>query len=1144
MNAYSVILRAQNNNGKVFDLEILDSPDFLLSISAIELGEIGTTFGNSSQTFSLPGSDTNNQFFNNVFDLGATPAVAFNKSVPCQVLVDGEQVFIGKLYISDVISDDYNNVLYNCVVFNETIDFRTLTENKFLADLNWSTYSHPYTYASVSQSWNDQLFSGSIFYPLINYGGDPLNPNSPGTEFGGARLQMDNPTTPLLVSQFKPAIKAKTIVDEIFNSIDYKYTSSFFNTDYFKSLYMLCTPDGKEGASFAQASGSYIYSNVTQSINSGFTTLAYTRLNFQQEVFNLGNNYSTGSQYYEADTTGNHIFNLNIPYNITSNAGPLVTNNAGRKILVRVYPSGSTAGNGLYTYTQFSKTSTSGVISTGDFGLNLTQGDKIQFNIALFTPPTNGIEKLSTIVTAGKNGVYVKASTPSNPVGGTVDISKIFPANMGQLDFMKGLIEKFNLVMEPVQGEKNFIRIEPFNDWVNQGVSVDWTSKLDRGVKYKVTHPINQMDRSIFFSDDIDKDVLNQYQLDNNRDKIYGSYKYTTDSDLTQGERQIGGFFAATPVKGVPVKQQNGTTVLPWLVTQEPGKYAEPYEFKPRLLHKTPIKTIPDNEMFGTVAYSGAPSGSTYYYIDDRVNSAIRALNFYRTLLPTTESPTIFSTSIDIHYSNIGYYPFQQNVVNGQCRDGLYNVFWAYYINSLYDIDARLLTCNIVLDPSDIKDIRLNNKYFIDGHYYRINKINSANLIERQSTEVELVKIIPRKIPYTGRRRIYTGMNPTDFEDVIVGDYTEDGNFTYNNFETGLLVTNPAVVGQAAGQDGFTSFGEFGNWNEIKVPVFNIKANILGDTKYDETFTNVSVVGDGNIISPNTNNTSIFGNDNNVNDAPDSVTIVGNSITVSETNNTTIIQPTGSRVVSGSIGNVIVNPIRDISVSYNSVRPNVVLGAVKTQGTKAVDYFQGTYGPSQTIQLSGSDGAYSYYNLTYSGSNGYTFVNLPDVTLIDGLRYQFQVNNTTAAKYFNLVPSGSQTIDGNPEKALTLTGSLYEVQVVSGSWKTILQPSAGGGTAGNTVIVQYNGTPVVTADTINFTGSGVSVTSAGSTAIVTIAGVSGSTAADLQGIYTTPQNYTASVTIANATNALMVGPTINLSGSIIIGSGSILTIIP
>jgi hypothetical protein len=60
----------------------------------------------------------------------------------------------------------------------------------------------------------------------------------------------------------------------------------------------------------------------------------------------------------------------------------------------------------------------------------------------------------------------------------------------------------------------------------------------------------------------------------------------------------------------------------------------------------------------------------------------------------------------------------------------------------------------------------------------------------------------------------------------------------------------------------------------------------------------------------------------------------------------------------------------------------------------------------------------------------------------------------------------------------------------------------------------------------------------------TTTNTSGSVIADFQGIYTTPQNYTSSVTIANATNALMVGPTINLSGSIIVGSGSILTIIP
>ncbi len=127
---YNVILRAINDNGTKYDLEVVDIPSFLLDISAIEIGDIGKVFGISSQTFTLPGNDNNNQFFNNVFDLGATPAVALNKSVPCQVLVDGQAVFTGKLYIQDVISDDWHNVIYNCVVTNETVDFRVLTENQ------------------------------------------------------------------------------------------------------------------------------------------------------------------------------------------------------------------------------------------------------------------------------------------------------------------------------------------------------------------------------------------------------------------------------------------------------------------------------------------------------------------------------------------------------------------------------------------------------------------------------------------------------------------------------------------------------------------------------------------------------------------------------------------------------------------------------------------------------------------------------------------------------------------------------------------------------------------------------------------------------------------------------------------------------
>ena len=103
------------------DLDIFeaDSP-IILDISAIENGEIGEVYGISSQTFSLPGTDTNNKFFGNLFDLGATPNIAFQKSIDCQILNDGAEVFSGKLYIVDVITDQKGYTTYQVNVVNET----------------------------------------------------------------------------------------------------------------------------------------------------------------------------------------------------------------------------------------------------------------------------------------------------------------------------------------------------------------------------------------------------------------------------------------------------------------------------------------------------------------------------------------------------------------------------------------------------------------------------------------------------------------------------------------------------------------------------------------------------------------------------------------------------------------------------------------------------------------------------------------------------------------------------------------------------------------------------------------------------------------------------------------------------------------
>jgi hypothetical protein len=1009
---FEVILRAFNNSNQKFDLNIIDDIALKLDISAIESQEIGELFGISSQTFTVPGTDVSNQFFNNLFDLGTTPAVAFGKTVPCQVLADGQAIFTGKLYISDIISDDTNNVIYNCVVTNETIDFKTQIDTKTLASLSgsFSKYNHTYNWSNISSSWDNNLFSGSVFYPLVNYGSQVNDPTIPTIGFspnGGTFIStgsMDNIATPLKVSQFKPAIQVKTILDEIFASINYKYTSSFVNSDYFKSIYYLDTSNEKFGASFTDQTLQLVTATptVSQSIVYNNPPL-FVAINYGTELVDAGNNYQPVSSTYTAVASGSYAFSSNLTFTVTTGSAPFI--NAKRKFEFQIQV------NSLITNTIVVDigTSTSGIVPMPQTIINLNPGDFVQI-YGRFVGRKFGE---SFITTPGVNSSWLKVNGVLNGIGGTINIGSIFSPDLMIKDFLKGLSEKFNLVIEPVRNEKNILRIEPFNDWIDQGTVVDWTDIVDRSVKYKVTSPLINQARNLYFSDAIDEDVLNKnyYTAFN---KIYGEYKFTTALDLASGNKRIGEKFAATPTRYI---NNSATVEIPWLCKEETTKALTSFDFKGRLLHKTPTVRVPANEAKGN---NGSTTGF-YYVLDGAVK---RAINFYSTALPTYHTAVtiipgnykvLSAPSSSLHFDSATYRQYKNSPWTAWIP-GAYDNYWSFYVNEIYDIDARLLTCNIVLKPTEIPNIQLNDKIFIDGHYYRINKINGANLVSTDSVQVELLKTAPRKIPYNGRRRILTprANEPNAYIDAIIDTYNDDGSTTYADFETGEVINDQDIITQVVGIDGYDYYTGT-TWDNESYQIYNPNIISLGPNKYNETMTNVINVGSGNTIPDFTANSVVIANDFAL---PD------------ESSNLAVFQP-----------------IRQVTASYSPANGQVLVGSVKTQGTKAVEYLQGTYSASQAIELTGSDGQYSYYNLTYTGSNGYTSLNLPDVTLIDGLRYQFQVNDTNASKYFNLIPSSSQTIDGNPEKPLFITGSMYEIQVVSGSWKTITQPALG---AGNT----------------------------------------------------------------------------------------------
>lgn len=843
-----IILRCTNEAGVKTDLDVIQDSGILLDISAIESGEIGTVFGVSSQGFALPPTQRNQAFFGYLDNLGTTPATGFIKTIPCQVLNDGNEVFTGKLYVQDVITDQQGDTIYNVVVVNETVDFSIAIQNLTVQDLDWSQYNHAYSYANISASWNDNLFGGDIVYPLIDFGQVPGDPQATEISAGGNARQFDNAQFPLQVTDFQPSIRAKAVIDTIFDAVGYTYTSSFFNTDYFNNLYIVSTQDDKKGTTFVNPTTQSFQATKVGPPQYITASFGPTQLTFTNEVFDNSGNYTTGTSTFTALEDGVYTFYTKI--NFREQLG-YISSGALRYFTLSFYVNGNQEAD-TFINLQNSPLGVGFEAYLGPIGINLTTGDTVEVYID-YILEGGGTMYMDIQATSRFEGVG-----PSSVTGGTVTMQNIFDPKTKVIDILKGFIEKFNLVIEPTVNSRNTLSIQTFNDWVDQGTIVDWTDIVDRNTKFKIEHPLQTQPKQIYFSDEEDTDVLNTYTKEQ-FDVTFGDFTYVSDSDLAEGERKIGTYFASTPIAGI-----NGALlmVIPKLFKKQANQEGQPFKYKPRLLYKVGMQQCPPQlkgkDLLGN--FSGS-----YYFISDGSN--VYAHNQYMLFHHNDALPATFGSTRDLNFGNLNHWEYHQPEYNAFTSRTAFQEYWAFYINELYDIDARLLTCNIMLDPVIIPTIKLNQKIFIDGHYYRINKISGANLQERSSVQVQLLKTAPRKLPYPRRRILnkYTG----DFiQDIVVKDVFQNGTVVYADFETGQTSSVlPESVLASAPKDGFLAYNGGSNpiWNNNKETGASfVTQEQLGTNLIDREADKVKISGDFNEVKAGVQNTVVNGVSNTV----------------------------------------------------------------------------------------------------------------------------------------------------------------------------------------------------------------------------------------------------------------------------------------
>lgn len=980
-----ITLRAINDNGVKVDLDVMDvNQPLRLDISAIENATIGSVFGVSSQTFSLPGTDKNNQFFGNLFDLGVDGAVALENSIDCQLLTDGQEVFAGKLYITDIITDQRGYTTYQVNLVNETVDLKFVLENTLLRELDWSQYNHSYTYGNITSSWDFNLLSGSVIYPHVNYGapeGDTKAPEwsfSNNTNGSGFDVVGNANSKPLRVIDFKPAIRAKAVVDTIFESAGYSYTSSFFDSSYFENLYVLATSTEGLGVSNQNpTTGSFWAYKETNQV---FNALTDTKIDFQSEVFDNLGAYDTSSYQYTAYAGGGHYFAIAFTYSI-SNYG---VNNRLRFAVSLQDGSGNIAASRVFV-----DPPSSGQLYA-PFITSLAVNEIVEIHMELISD--DGTEQVT--IGSGENETYFRlVQGPASIIGdnANVNIGAQFPEDLTAVDFLDGLIQKFNLVVEPIPNQRNVLRIEPFQDWIDLGVVKDWTDKVDRNTRFQITHPISEQPKTIIFRDEDDEAAINKYTKDN-FGEVFGTYVFTNDSDLAQGERTIGKVFAALPVKNIPLSSD---FIIPTLGRKEPGNPERPFKFKPRLVYANGKKDV------GVEAYGYSSGGNTNlpagwvrgtYFMRDENQDDHRLSDWFQ-VSTLSNIPADFNSTLDLHFGNNklpGWYQyFQPTGISGKTKNAAFHTYWETYINSLYDIDARKLTCNIWLKPTEIQEIALNDKIFIDGHYYRINKISGANISEEQSVEVELIKQLNRKLVYP-RRRVTVGTTTLDLQ---IQDENVNGSVSYIDYETGDIVVDAGFISQVAPKDGYQVYEGGGTgsaiWDYTPAVDIELEKSVFGVNNVDSEAGRIAIVGQNNTIDQQVSEANIVGSSNNIGSFTDTTLISGfsNTIDIDQSNlaiiagrNNTIENGTDDSSILGGSGNGIngsslVTMVGGASnvVSSSITSRVIVLGGLNGKVEASLDV--------ATLNNNGS---------TFTSGSGHTIIG--DVDSLDLSDYQNQSN--------------------------------------------------------------------------------------------------------------------------------------------------------
>jgi len=738
------------------ELDLLAEIPISINKSIADIREPDKRMGAFSKTITLPGTKSNNKFFEYAFMVNVQ-STNWNSTLkaPAVIYVDGIEVHRGHLQLTNIVKRFENNenfVEYSVVVYGDNTNIFTAISDKKLTELDFSVYNHTYDKATQVASWS--FTPGSRYlYPIIDYG-----------------FKQNGNDDYYHVEHLRPALYARELLYNIFTTNGKTWTSTFLDSAFFKNLVnpyngdnfnmsasVLATYEfyaGRLSTSSVQnipltytANGwSTYFTNLTTAVTSSLAIVHKPDDDSTSPFNDAGGIYNTSTGIYTVNKSGwvnikgliKFEAKVNFPSGAVSAVGGfdvmyclIKSTNGGSNWTVEA--SFNAQQNQVFGNIQPTASYQTGQIYIDWPSIEVTQTN--QFAIVYFIDPYQfgGGSDMTFWTGAGGSGSQVTSPSASIDIrqisgqylnitqkfkqylqGNTVNLNDALPVNFKQRDFFTNFIKMFNLYIDVDKSNTNNYIIEPRDDFYAAGTTKDWTDKLAENEPFEIK-PMGETKYKVYkyqYAKDTDY-FNNDYQV--NYLENYGTKTKTITNDFLKDTLTTEVSFSATPI----VDNAQTTLIVPKIYKQDQASNISPMAHNLRILY-----------------YSGLKSGNWLHR--ERVGTSYA--DTFNTTYPQvgmTDDPVANTVSLEFGIPSHVYYYDPAFLYTD---NNLWNKYYYRTVLENTDRDSKICTGYFYLTPQDIFSFDFRDRIFIKDTYYYVNSFE-YNPVETSLTKVELIKV-------------------------------------------------------------------------------------------------------------------------------------------------------------------------------------------------------------------------------------------------------------------------------------------------------------------------------------------------------------------------------------------------------------------